>query len=125
MVGAVGWANRRRRALAEKSPEQLRTTELARLRARLSGPDATVDDAVRAVRLALALRLGRGPDGIAADVARDAVARGAMDPALGDAVGAFLEAVDDSRFGGGKGREPIGLARTAAALVDRLAEGAK
>ncbi len=125
MVGAVGWANRRRRALGEKTPEQLRTAELARLRARLSGHDATVDDAVRSVRLALALRLGRVPDAIAADAARDAVARGAIDAALGDDVGAFLEAVDDSRFGGGKGREPIRLARAAAALVDRLSEVAR
>ncbi|KAB2663186.1 MAG: protein BatD [Verrucomicrobia bacterium] len=124
-VGAGGWILRRRRAAAARTPEQLRTLELARLRAGLLGPDAGMDAAVRAVRLAVGLRLDAIPDAVAIDVVERGVARGELDADLGDDIRGFFEAVDGCRFGGGRGTEPGGMARTAADLVDRLAGGSR
>ena len=112
-------------AAAARTPEQLRTLELARLRAGLLGPDAGMDAAVRAVRLAVGLRLDAIPDAVAIDVVERGVARGELDAALGDDIRGFFEAVDGCRFGGGRGTEPGGMARTAADLVDRLAGGSR
>jgi len=124
-VGASSWIARRRRQAAASTPEQRWAAELARLRAGLLGPAAGIDPAVRAVRLAVGLRLGSVPDGVAGDVVERGVARGDLDRSLGDEIRSFLETVDDSRFGGGRAVEPVGVARTAAGLVDRLAGGSK
>lgn len=123
-VGLGGWAVRRRRAASARTPEQAWAAELAALRGVLRSGDAALDPAVQAVRIAVALRLGRPPGTVDPDVLGRAGRDGALDATLAAEAGAFLAAADDFRFGGGQG-DVAGLVRTAVSLLERLEGGGR
>ncbi len=124
-VLAVGWVQRRRRAAAVRTPQELQAAELAQLTRRLSEPGAGFAEAGRAVRLRLALGLGRSPDAITGEVVdRDLIPRGLESGLCADLRG-FFERLDAHHFGGATAVEAGIAARDALALLARLDQEGK